>query len=812
MTTRRWLLLSAAGVAATLLVGRFVSGLYAEWSWYDAMGALPLYESALRHTLALRGGAFLAGFLLALANLYAVRRSIVSVVLPRRLGNIEIGEAVPGPMLNLIVVLASAAIGLSLAFAMDDWSELALARFGVPFNEIDPYLNRDLGFYVYRLPFERALFLWSLLSVLTVGLLVLLVYAITPSLRLESGRLYVSTYVRRHLGVLASCALLLVAWAYRVDSLSLLVSGSGPGGAFVALDYEVMLPWLSALSAATVAIAFLVFWAGWNGHRRVALSALTLLLIAGPGARAFIPPFIRWATPSEELRSNDKSYLATHALYARRAFALDEVVHADSAAIALPSAAEAARRMSSWDAAVLARSAPTIPRDASVPAVAWSLNDGGLVATVAARPGNDESAWMVAATDPATADERGAPLPALGQLSGPIPQVLVAPGLSTPIVISDSLTKVPAPAFASWLDRVAHAWSLQSPSLLAASPITVRPRILLARDVRERITALAPFLTIGPSLQAVVLGDSLYWTAELFSVSEDYPLSDSIPFAGRTARYAHRAATALVQAQTGRVTLIASPMPDPVTRSWIRHFPWLFTPSGALAAALAQSWPPPVDLLALQATALSHTGFPKDSVFPRKLARSNASVLGGPGASGTLWAQPGPRGALAATQPMLDGDDLLAGLLVARGGDWPRTEWYPLAKHPRWNQLLDQLGRAGLELPKVGAGEPRRGEVQVVPTRDGPLLSQSFYAWHPDGPPSLTGVAAIVGDTVARKGATLDELFGGAGIRQSAGPEALRGRVTLLYDQMSQAMRRGDWPAFGKAYEELGRLLRRPPR
>jgi hypothetical protein len=39
----------------------------------------------------------------------------------------------------------------------------------------------------------------------------------------------------------------------------------------------------------------------------------------------------------------------------------------------------------------------------------------------------------------------------------------------------------------------------------------------------------------------------------------------------------------------------------------------------------------------------------------------------------------------------------------------------------------------------------------------------------------------------------------------------LRGHVTILYDQMASAMRRGDWKAFGDAYAALGRLLRSAP-
>jgi uncharacterized membrane protein (UPF0182 family) len=41
-------------------------------------------------------------------------------------------------------------------------------------------------------------------------------------------------------------------------------------------------------------------------------------------------------------------------------------------------------------------------------------------------------------------------------------------------------------------------------------------------------------------------------------------------------------------------------------------------------------------------------------------------------------------------------------------------------------------------------------------------------------------------------------------------PADFRQRVNDLYAAMRDALRRGDWNAFGKAYDELGRLLRVP--
>jgi uncharacterized membrane protein (UPF0182 family) len=170
VTRRSWGLVALAGITLLMLAGRLVAGLYAEWTWYAAMGALPLLQSKLSHQAVLLGGTVLAGFVLAFTNLYAVRGSIVSLILPRRLGNIEIGEAVPGRRLTALVFAIATVLAIVLSWEQDDWTIFALARAGIPFQEADPYFERDLGFYVYRVPFERSLFDWAVLALVAVGL------------------------------------------------------------------------------------------------------------------------------------------------------------------------------------------------------------------------------------------------------------------------------------------------------------------------------------------------------------------------------------------------------------------------------------------------------------------------------------------------------------------------------------------------------------------------------------------------------------------------------------------------------------------
>ncbi len=807
------MLACVAGVALLMLAGRMAAGVYAEWTWYAAMGALPLYRSKLAHESVLLGGTALAGFVLAFTNLYAVRSSIVSLVLPRRLGNIEIGEAVPGRRLTYLVFLLAAIVAVLLCLEQDDWTIFALARIGLPFREFDPYNERDLGFYVYHLPFERSLFSWALGALVTVSVIVIFLYAITPSLRWAQGKLYISAYVRRHFAVLGALALVLAAWNYRLESLSILASGSGALHLFNAFDSRITLPLLTGLSFGALVAAPLVLWSGWHGYRRITTGIVVALLIAGPVARSVLPPLARWSTTDKERQDRDAPYRRTRILFTRRAFGVETIVDGDSAKVT-PILREAmAKGVSPWDPAALMRTADMERRGSSVAAFTWIPTSSGLSASLAQRPtaqiagsGGD---WTLTSIDATIADERGRALLRLADLpaaaEGGMPPVIVEEDASGWSVVADSTGRLPAPPLGAWWERLAHAWHLQSPRLLAVDLPEPRPKINFHRDVRERIEALVPFFSVGHPLLAAVRGDSLYWIADVFVTSDDYPLSEPQDMEGEARRYVRKAGTAFVQAQTGRVTIVAESRPDVMTRSWMRRFPWLFVTSAELPPGLDALRPPSVEWAAIQGTVYARTGFQARTTA--SLDDADADVGAGPA---TLFAPLGDRGPLAYSIGIVDGNDAIVGALVAIGGASPHTEWHRTAPQ-RLNGLLEILQRSA---DSAAFGHQRRyarrGRAQLIPTTTGMAFVQSFYEWPPDAPPSLAGVVVLQNGAI-RTGATVGEALGVTKPITAAGTASFRSKVAALYDLMSSAMKRGDWPAFGEAYTQLGRLLRAAP-
>ena len=91
------------------------------------------------------------------------------------------------------------------------------------------------------------------------------------------------------------------------------------------------------------------------------------------------------------------------------------------------------------------------------------------------------------------------------------------------------------------------------------------------------------------------------------------------------------------------------------------------------------------------------------------------------------------------------------------------------------------------------------------------LYVQPLYGWRTDGA-TLLAVAATT-DTIVTAAHTLAEALGshGAPVDPTAPlpPGDFRAAAEQLYEKMADAMRRGDWVAFGRAYDALGALIAR---
>ncbi|MGA8344139.1 MAG: UPF0182 family protein, partial [Candidatus Sulfotelmatobacter sp.] len=127
-------------------------------------------------------------------------------------------------------------------------------------------------------------------------------------------------------------------------------------------------------------------------------------------------------------------------------------------------------------------------------------------------------------------------------------------------------------------------------------------RLLMRRNIRDRVSALAPFLTYDPD-PYVVLGDDgrLSWIMDAFTVSDSYPYSTHYPLDNNLINYMRNSVKVVVDAYDGTTTFYVFDTEDPIIAAYRRIFPSLFKDASMMPPGLRKHVRYPELLLKLQA-------------------------------------------------------------------------------------------------------------------------------------------------------------------------------------------------------------------
>jgi uncharacterized protein len=122
-------------------------------------------------------------------------------------------------------------------------------------------------------------------------------------------------------------------------------------------------------------------------------------------------------------------------------------------------------------------------------------------------------------------------------------------------------------ALSSWIRRAAFAVRLHSLALLLSGDITPRSRIIVQRDVIQRLTTLAGFIRWDPGTAAVPAGGRVVFLAAGYTTSTSYPQAEPVRLAGGWANYARASVVATVDAYSGDIHLYRLGNADPIARA-----------------------------------------------------------------------------------------------------------------------------------------------------------------------------------------------------------------------------------------------------
>jgi len=159
----------------------------------------------------------------------------------------------------------------------------------------------------------------------------------------------------------------------------------------------------------------------------------------------------------------------------------------------------------------------------------------------------------------------------------------------------------------SFLRRLLLAFELDDLGKLPFSDdVTPDSRLLLRRNIRDRVAALAPFLSLDKDPYIVVGDDGrLFWMMDGFTSTDTYPDSthyalNSSSDASATVNYMRNSVKVVVDAYNGTTTFYVFDQTDPLINAWRRIFPGLFHDAAEMPSDLRKHVRYPEELFRLQ--------------------------------------------------------------------------------------------------------------------------------------------------------------------------------------------------------------------
>ena len=328
--------------------------------------------------------------------------------------------------------------------------------------------------------------------------------------------------------------------------------------------------------------------------------------------------------------------------------------------------------------------------------------------------------------------------------------------------------------------------------------VSADSRLLMRRNVRARVAALAPFLELDPDPYIVLTPRGrLVWLMDAFTVSEHFPYSRAYRTERRRLNYVRNSVKVAIDAYDGTTTFYVFDAEDPIVAAYRRVFPSLFKDASAMPADLRTHVRYPEMLLALQAEVygLYHMTHPQVFYNREDLWTVATDVVAQQTVTGQRVTQPMEPNFLLMKLPgetnmefveMLPftpaNRNNLIGWIAGRSDaehygdvivyDFPKTRLVdgPLQVEARIDQNAQLSGQ--LTLWNQQGSHVRRGPLLVIPIGHALLYAEAIYLQAERSPmPELRLVVLAMQDRLVYATtfeAALSELFGAAGATAAA--------------------------------------------
>lgn len=567
------------------------SWVYTTWCWFDSLGYSSVFWKINLTRLGcavLFGGGF---FVIAALNLYlawrfgARTREFILKVDPES-PPVRVSAVAAQVILVIAVGLPSL---ISFIMALTRWPVVLRFLYRQPFNLADPIFGRDVGFYVFSLPFALYVRNWLFGALLLSTLLTAGFYRHARMINPVVGagvwgtlkNIRFSPRVKTHLGVLTSLLLLCVAWGYRLKMFQLLYSRRGVayGASYTDVNAQLVAYWV--LFFAAIAFGILLFAAVWQRNLKWPVAGLAGMLALWLIFSKFVPSVVTQLIVKPNEISKEREYIGHNIEFTRRAYCLDKIIRIPfPAELALDGDAigrneQTIENIRLWDARPLKQTYSqrqelrTYYEFENVDVDRYVIDGKYRQVMLSAREMSSEQlpskTWVnehlkfthgygIVMNPVNQITREGLPFAFIEDIP-PVSNIDLE--VERPEIYYGEITKGYAIVgtkeeefdyphgdtnryttyagsggvrIGSFLRRLAFACRFAAPNIMFTGYITTESRVMLHRQIQKRVWTAAPFLMYDKDPYMVISGGKLYWIQDAYTRTTMYPYSE--PFTG----------------------------------------------------------------------------------------------------------------------------------------------------------------------------------------------------------------------------------------------------------------------------------------
>jgi hypothetical protein len=664
--------------------------LLVDWLWFKQEGYRLIYLTILKAQIDLSGIAGVGFLVVTFANLFLVH------TLAHRHGFQVYSEQIEFAPLERFGALIRWLIWGGVLFAgyivsswgMGHWLVYMRARQVPVMGVADPLFGRDLGFYLFQLPFTWFLYHLALITLICCLLSATFLYMAEGGVWITPRGPVVARAARAHLMILGGIIFLLIAFRFRLGMYDLLYSPRGMVFGAGYTDVHATLPVLWVLLVLSVMTAGVFFWRADKGDLRTPLFGIGALIAVGILGGSIYPEILQRFVVAPNEIDKERPYIAYSIDFTRKAYALDRFEERSFSAVEdltlddIRQNEATFRNVRLWDHKPLLTTFAQLQEIRTYYDFMHIDNDrywiNGVYRQVSLSPRElnpaslPERNWIneyltythgyglcLGPVNEFTSE--GLPvlfikdLPPASNVSLQVtrPEIYFGEQGSDYCFVKTSAQEFDYPQgdkdvytnyqgsggipVENFWRRLLFALAFGEKNILFSSDIQPDSRLMIYRRVLDRAQRLTEFIHYDHDPYMVIDDKgALFWMLDGYTLSTRYPYSEPAPDGEN---YIRNSVKATVNAYSGEVRFYISDPDDPFIQTYARLFPGVFHPLAEMPKDLRAHIRYPEELFSIQANmyALFHMTDPRVFYNKEDLWRVAQSAAGGPGTAMTPY-------------------------------------------------------------------------------------------------------------------------------------------------------------------------------